>query len=193
MTERVLATIRRRKIFRLAKRELLLPMTVGTGQMIVIGVDPGSIATGYGVIRKIAARSEHVASGVVRASSGASQPKRLWQIYEKLDGIVREYRPEVMVVESLFHATNTQSLMKLSQVRGAILLLGESHGMEIFEYSPMEIKKGLTGYGRAEKDQIIYMVSKILGLTNVTSPDQADALAMALYHSHVCLPDRVAS
>jgi crossover junction endodeoxyribonuclease RuvC len=98
-----------------------------------------------------------------------------------------------MVVESLFHATNTQSLMKLSQVRGAILLLGESHGMEIFEYSPMEIKKGLTGYGRAEKEQIIFMVSKILGLTNVTSPDQADALAMALYHSHVCLPDRVAS
>ena len=161
--------------------------------MIVIGVDPGSIATGYGVIRKNGARSVHVASGVIRASSGASQPKRLWQIYEKLDAIVREYRPGVMVVESLFHATNTQSLMKLSQVRGAILLLGESHGMEIFEYSPMEIKKGLTGYGRAEKEQIIFMVSKILGLTNVTSPDQAYALAMALYHSHVCLPDRVAS
>ena len=161
--------------------------------MIVIGVDPGSIVTGYGVIRKNGAASMHVTSGVVRASAGAPQPKRLWQIYEKLDGIVREYRPEVMVVESLFLASNTQSLMKLSQVRGAILLLGESHGLEIFEYSPMEIKKGLTGYGRAEKEQIIYMVCKILGLTNVTSPDQADALAMALYHSHLCLPDRVAS
>ena len=98
-----------------------------------------------------------------------------------------------MVVESLFHANNSQSLMKLSQVRGVILLLGENHGMEIFEYAPMEIKKGLTGYGRAEKDQMVYMVGKILSLPSLKSPDEADALAMALYHSHLCLPAKVAS
>ncbi len=76
------------------------------------------------------------------------QSKRIWEIHTKLDEIVREFRPSVMVVESLFHSNNSQSLMKLSQVRGVILLLGEAHSMDIFEYSPMEIKKGLTGYGR---------------------------------------------
>lgn len=157
---------------------------------MILGVDPGSTATGYGIIRKNGARSIHVASGVIRASGKASQPHRVWEIHRKLDKIVCEHRPAAMVVESLFHGSNTQSLMKLCQVRGAILLLGISHGMEIFEYTPMEIKKGLTGYGRAEKDQMIYMVSKILGLSDLKSPDEADALAMALYHSHLCMPER---
>jgi len=98
-----------------------------------------------------------------------------------------------MVVESLFHANNSQSLIKLSQVRGVILLLGETHSMDIFEYSPMEIKQGLTGYGRAEKVQMMFMVGKVLALPTLKSPDQADALAMAIYHSHISLPDRVVS
>jgi crossover junction endodeoxyribonuclease RuvC len=154
--------------------------------MIILGVDPGSITTGYGIIRKDKSRSIHLASGVVRASAKYSQSKRLWEIYRKLDHVVREHMPETMVVESLFHGHNSQSLMKLSQARGVILLLGESHGMEICEYSPMEIKKGVTGYGRAEKHQMVYMVSKLLSLPNLASPDQADALAMALYHANVC-------
>jgi len=161
--------------------------------MIIIGVDPGSTATGYGIITKNGARSSHVASGVARASGRLSQSKRLWEIHKKLDGIIRDHTPEAMVVESLFHSANPQSLMKLSQVRGVILLLGEIHGMEIFEYTPMEIKKGLTGYGRAEKEQMIFMVRKLLGLPDLKSPDQADALAMALYHSHLCLSDRIVS
>ncbi len=160
--------------------------------MIIIGVDPGSTATGYGLVWKNGTHSSHVASGVIRASRMASQSKRIWEIFNKLERVVREHRPDIMVVESLFHSANSQSLMKLSQVRGAILLLGELHGMEIFEYSPMEIKKGLTGYGRAEKEQIVFMVSQILGLTTLKSSDQADALAMALYHSHLSLPQRAA-
>lgn len=161
--------------------------------MIILGVDPGSTATGYGIIEKRDTRSAHIASGVIRASEKMSQARRVWEIHRKLDKIVCERRPAAMVVESLFHGANTQSLMKLCQVRGAILLLGMSHGMEIFEYTPMEIKKGLTGYGRAEKEQMIYMVSKILGLPDLRSPDEADALAMALYHSHLCMPERRAS
>lgn len=161
--------------------------------MLIIGMDPGSTATGYGIIRKNGARSTHVASGTIRCSSREPQPVRLWNVHSKLDEIAREYRPSAMVVESLFHAKNSQSLIKLSQIRGVILLLGQSHGMEIYEYSPLEIKKGLTGYGQAEKAQMIYMVSKILGLPGLKSPDQADALAMALYHSHICSADRVAS
>ena len=159
-----------------------------TGQQLetlIIGVDPGSIITGYGIIKKNGSRSAHVASGVIRAPSTPSQSKRLWEIYRKLDDVLREHKPDVMVVESLFHANNSQSLMKLSQARGVILLLAEVHGMDLFEYSPMEIKKGLTGYGRAEKGQMKYMVGKILDLPSLKSPDQADALAMALYHSHI--------
>ncbi len=160
--------------------------------MIIIGVDPGSTATGYGIISKNGSRSSHLDSGVVRASSSLGQSKRIWKIHQELDEIIRKHRPDVMVVESLFHFKNSQSLMKLSQVRGVILLLGENHGMQIFEYTPMEIKKGLTGYGRADKEQMVFMVSKILGLPKLKSPDQADALAMALYHSHISLPERSA-
>jgi crossover junction endodeoxyribonuclease RuvC len=161
--------------------------------MMIMGVDPGSTATGYGIIRKEGIHARHVDSGVIRASSGLSQPKRLWAIYRQLKEVACEHNPAVMVVESLFHAHNSQSLMKLSQIRGVTLLLGETRGMEIFEYSPMEIKKGLTGYGKAEKKQIMYMVGKVLGLADLKSSDQADALAMALYHSHLCLPQRVAT
>jgi len=153
--------------------------------MVIIGVDPGSNVTGYGIINKNGARASHVASGRVRAPAGASQSKRVWLIYSELSEIILKYQPSAMVVESLFHAKNSQSLIKLSQVRGAILLLGESHGMEIHEYAPMEIKKGLTGYGRAEKEQVMFMVGKILGLPSLESLDEADALAMALYHAHV--------
>ncbi len=159
--------------------------------MLIIGVDPGSNVTGYGIIEKNGVKSRHVHSGVIRTSSPAHS-RRLWQVHSGLDVVIREHMPSIMVVESLFHGNNSQSLMKLSQVRGVILLLGESYGMEIHEYAPMEIKKGLTGYGRAEKDQMVFMVRKILDLPTLKSPDQADALAMALYHSHMCLPQKVA-
>lgn len=153
--------------------------------MVIIGIDPGSNVTGYGIINKTGARTAHIASGRVRAPAGAAQSKRLWMIHAKLNEIVRQHQPSAMVVESLFHAKNSQSLIKLSQIRGVILLLGESHGMEIHEYAPMEIKKGLTGYGRAEKEQVMFMVGQILGLPNLESLDEADALAMAVYHAHV--------
>jgi crossover junction endodeoxyribonuclease RuvC len=153
-----------------------------------MGVDPGSNATGYGIIRKSGARSTRVDSGVIRTSRNASQSQKLWEVYTKLDDIVRRQRPAVMVVESLFHFKNSQSLIKMSQIRGVILLLGETHGLEIYEYAPMEIKKGITGYGAAVKEQMIFMISKVLGLGDLRSADEADALAIALYHSHLCRP-----
>jgi crossover junction endodeoxyribonuclease RuvC len=159
--------------------------------MLILGVDPGSTATGYGLIRKTGPRSTHVASGVIRASKASTHSKRLLEIHNKLDSVIREQAPRVMVVESLFNFNNVQSLIKLSQVRGVILLLGEAHGMDIVEYSPMEIKRGLTGYGAAEKGQMMFMVAKILSLPALKSPDEADALAMALYHSHICRPSEV--
>lgn len=155
---------------------------------LIIGVDPGTNATGYGIIRKSGARSTCVASGVIRTSPNSSQSQKLWQVYTKLDEILQLQRPDVMVVESLFHFKNSQSLIKMSQIRGVILLLGETHGLEIYEYAPMEIKKGITGYGAAVKEQMIFMISKVLGLGDLRSADEADALAIALYHSHICRP-----
>jgi crossover junction endodeoxyribonuclease RuvC len=154
--------------------------------MVIIGVDPGSSATGYGIVKKNGTRSVHVASGVIRAPNRHAISKRLREIHDGLAEVVCLHRPSVMVVESLFHGNNSQSLMKLSQVRGVILLLGETHSMDIFEYAPREIKKGLTGYGNAEKDQVLFMVAKLLGLPDLRSLDEADARAAAIYHSHVC-------
>lgn len=161
--------------------------------MLIMGVDPGSSATGYGVIEKIGVRSTHVTSGAIKVARLGDLSKRLREIYLRLDEVIRAHRPDVLVVESLFHARSAQSLMKLCQVRGVILLLGEMHAMDIFEYAPAAIKTGLTGYGRAEKDQMVFMVSRILSLPELKSPDQADALAMALYHSHISLPSRAVS
>lgn len=157
-----------------------------------MGVDPGSNATGYGIVLKSAARSVRIASGVIHPPHPSSQAERLRTVYEKLETIVCQENPAVLVVESLFHFKNSQSLIKLSQIRGVILLLGAKHGMDIYEYTPMELKKGLTGYGAATKDQMMFMVAKVLAFKDLRSPDEADALALALYHSHISLPGAAA-
>lgn len=161
--------------------------------MVILGVDPGTNATGYGIIVKNGSRASHVKSGVIRPERAGGLSRRLWEVHAGLDLVIREHEPTVMVVESLFHGRNSQSLMKLSQVRGVILLLGETYGMEIFEYAPAEIKMGLTGYGRADKSQMVYMVSHVLNLPKLRSTDEADALAMAVYHSNRCAFNRMAS
>ncbi len=159
--------------------------------MVVIGVDPGSIVTGYGVLEKAGAITRFMAGGVIRTPKTTSQAKRLYALHCELDEVIKMHRPDTMVVESLFYATNSQSLIKLSQARGVILALGEANGLEVVEYSPLEIKKGLTGYGRADKAQVMFMVSRILGIRGLRSPDESDALAMALYHSHIARPQKV--
>jgi len=157
-----------------------------------MGVDPGSNATGYGIVQKSGPRSVRVASGVIRPSQGCTQAEKLRSVYEGLETVVRQENPAVLVVESLFHFKNSQSLIKLSQARGVILLLGARYGMDIYEYTPMEIKKGLTGYGAATKDQMKFMVAKLLAVQGLRSPDEADALALALYHSHITVPGAAA-
>ncbi len=152
---------------------------------VIMGVDPGTNVTGYGIVQKLGTQSVLKVSGVIRLSPGYPQAEKLKTVYEKLEMVVREQSPEVLVVESLFHFKNSQSLIKLSQMRGVILLLGARYGMEIYEYTPMEIKKGLTGYGAATKDQVKFMVAKVLAVEGLKSPDEADALALALYHSHI--------
>jgi crossover junction endodeoxyribonuclease RuvC len=153
--------------------------------MIILGVDPGAAITGYGVVRKDGPKVTYLAGGVVRTSAKWSQAQRLLHIHSQLEEHVRSLNPAVLAVEALFHSVNPQSLMKLCQARGVVLLLGAQRGMDIFEYSPLEVKRGLTGYGRAEKSQMMFMVAKILGLEPLSSPDEADALALAVYHAHV--------
>jgi crossover junction endodeoxyribonuclease RuvC len=159
--------------------------------LLILGVDPGTVTTGYGIVRKRNPTPVYVAGGIIRPGASKPQPERLLGIYTALDKIICEFQPSVMVVESLFHAVNSQSLIKLGQVRGVILLLGASHGMDVFEYSPREIKQGITGYGQADKTQMIYMVRKILRIDDLKSPDQADALAMATFHAHSYIADKV--
>ena len=159
--------------------------------MLILGVDPGTIATGYGIVSKNGSVPVYVAGGVIRPGTKSAQSEKLLTIYTALDEIVREFYPAVMVVESLFHAVNSQSLIKLGQVRGVILLLGSLHGMEVFEYSPREIKQGITGYGNADKSQVMFMIQKILRIPDLKSSDQADAIAMATFHAHMCFPEKV--
>lgn len=159
--------------------------------MLILGVDPGTITTGYGIVRKSGSSPIYVTSGVIRSGNKKAQPEKLLNIYNSLGQIVLEYHPSVMVVESLFHAVNSQSLIKLGQVRGVILLVGAFHGMKVFEYSPREIKQGITGYGNAEKGQVMFMIQKILGIAGLKLSDQADALAMATFHAHSNLGERV--
>jgi crossover junction endodeoxyribonuclease RuvC len=151
------------------------------------------VTTGYGIVRKRNPSPVFVAGGIIRPGASKPQPERLLVIHTALDKIISEFQPSVMVVESLFHSVNSQSLIKLGQVRGVILLLGASHGMDVFEYSPREIKRGITGYGQADKTQMIYMVRKILRIDDLKSPDQADALAMATFHAHSHIADKVAT
>ncbi len=159
--------------------------------MLILGVDPGTCATGYGIVGKNGSNPTYVTGGVIRPGVKTAQSEKLMAVYKALDKIICEFRPSVMVVESLFHSVNIQSLIKLGQVRGVILLLGALHDMELFEYSPREIKQGITGYGNADKGQVMFMIQKILGLPALKSSDLADALAMATFHAHTNFPGKV--
>lgn len=152
---------------------------------IIMGIDPGSVHTGYGIIRAMGPRSEYVAGGVISPPAGARHSKRLLVVYDKLLELMQTHQPDALVVESLFHGNNAQSLIKLSQIRGAALLAGEKNALEIYEYAPREVKKGVTGFGAADKSQMVFMVAKMLNLPKLRSKDEADALALALYHTGV--------
>ncbi len=152
---------------------------------VIMGIDPGSVHTGYGIIRTIGPRSEYVAGGVINPPAGARHSKRLLVVYDRLLELMISHQPDALVVESLFHGNNSQSLIKLSQIRGAALLAGEKNALDIYEYAPREVKKGVTGFGGADKPQMVFMVAKMLSLPDLRSKDEADALALALYHAGI--------
>jgi crossover junction endodeoxyribonuclease RuvC len=147
----------------------------------VLGIDCGSERTGYGVIDSDGVDHHLVTAGVIRTNPRQPFEKRLAEIAGGLRAVIREHAPEAGAVEGIFHAVNVQTALKLAHVRGVALLAIAEAGMELAEYSPLEVKTSVVGYGRAEKSQVKLMVGSLLGLAEpLASEDASDALAAAI-------------
>jgi crossover junction endodeoxyribonuclease RuvC len=154
----------------------------------IFGIDPGSDRTGYGCVESDGSRHRLILTGVI-SSVGASFPEKLLKIHTGLALLMAECRPDCVAIENLFHATNARSALKLGHARGVAMLAAVEAGLPVAEYTPAEIKRAVVGYGRAEKHQVQQMVMLLLGLSSVPSPhDAADALAVAICHSHAMKP-----
>lgn len=152
--------------------------------MRILGIDPGTGILGFGVIDVDRGKTQLVDAGVIRTPVKEDDAVRLQTIYEELSDIIADTKPEIMSVEKLFFARNVTTAMTVAQARGVVLLSAMQAGLKIHEYTPMQIKQALTGYGRAEKKQIQEMVRVILQLKEIPKPDDAaDALAAAITHS----------
>lgn len=152
--------------------------------MRIIGIDPGTGILGFGVIETDAGKVRLVDGGVIKTPVKEDDAVRLQTIFDELSEIIAEHKPEQMVVEKLFFAQNVTTAMSVAQARGVVLLCGRQAGLEIVEYTPLQIKQALTGYGRADKKQMQEMVRVMLNLKEVPKPDDcADALAAALMHA----------
>ena len=150
--------------------------------MIVLGVDPGSRVTGYGVVEKKNNAISLIHSGHIRSAGKIPFYERIHKIFQSMVHIMVEYQPQEMAIEDMFYAKNVQSSLKLGHARGAVLIAAVQCGLSIFEYTPLEIKKSVVGYGRATKEQVRSMVRMILKTRTDLSLDTSDALATAICH-----------
>jgi crossover junction endodeoxyribonuclease RuvC len=149
--------------------------------MRILGIDPGTGILGFGVIDVTRGKPSLVDAGVIRTPVKQADSDRLLTIYNELHQIITDLKPQIMSVEKLFFAKNVTTAMSVSQARGVVLLCGKQHNLELHEFTPLQIKSALTGYGKADKHQIQEMVCVMLGLKEVPKPDDAaDALAAAL-------------
>ena len=149
----------------------------------ILGIDPGSRVTGYGVIDVVGVKPCYVASGCIRTAEGALE-QRLAQIYAGLSEVVGLHRPHQVAIERVFMAKNPDSALKLGQARGAALVCMANHGLSLAEYAARQIKQAVTGQGGADKEQVQHMVTAILQLSATPQADAADALAIALTHAY---------
>jgi len=151
----------------------------------IFGIDPGSERTGYGCVETDGRRHQLIACGAITVAAGDSFPARLARIHRELAALLASHRPACVAVESLFHAVNARSALKLGHARGVAILAAVEAGCDVVEYTPAEIKRAVVGYGRAEKHQVQQMIKLLLGLSKAPTPhDAADALAVAICHSH---------
>ena len=149
----------------------------------ILGIDPGSRITGFGVIELVQGKVVYVTSGCIRVQ-GQALPARLKSIFDNVSEIVAEYQPQQMAIEQVFVKNNIDSALKLGQARGAAICAGMTRELEVFEYTPTQIKKAVVGKGHADKAQMQFMVRAILSLPGLPQEDAADALACALCHRH---------
>lgn len=153
--------------------------------MRILGIDPGYAILGYGIIDKKGNRYSVCDYGVVTTNPSMAMPDRLKYLYTQIMEIIHEYEPDVVSIEELFFNTNSKTALLVGQARGVVILACANSGIEIREYTPLQIKQGLVGYGRADKKQVQAMVKAILNLNEVPQPDDtADALAAAICHGN---------
>lgn len=153
--------------------------------MLILGIDPGSRITGYGVIRASGSRTEYVASGCIRIS-GDQLADRLQQVYAGVTEVIERYQPQEMAIEQVFMSRNADSALKLGQARGVAIVAGANRLLPIAEYAARRVKQSVVGNGGADKAQVQHMVMHLLKLPGLPQADAADALAIALCHAHTC-------
>ncbi len=153
--------------------------------MLTIGIDPGTATTGFGLVTEKEGKLLFVDHGVIRTSPKDNAQERLRKIYCAMKKLIADFKPDAVAVEKLFFGANVKSAMAVGQARGIILLTAAEQRVPIAEYTPLEVKMAITGYGRADKKQIQQMVKTLLGLSFIPKPDDAaDALAIAICHQH---------
>lgn len=155
--------------------------------MRILGIDPGSRLTGYGVLDVSGAAPRYVASGCIRLRLDGDLAQRLAQVYAGISELVAVHRPGEFAIEQVFMSKNADSALKLGQARGVAIVCAANHGLPVHEYGPRQIKQAVTGSGRADKVQVQHMVTAILALSGVPQADAADALAIALTHAYARL------
>ncbi len=152
--------------------------------MRILGIDPGYAIVGFGILDSNRGQTELRCCGAITTPAGTPMPNRLMQIQKDLETIIRDYTPHVMAIEELFFNTNVTTGIGVAQARGVILATAARLGVEIFEYSPSQVKQAVVGYGKAEKRQVMDMTKRLLNLTAIPKPDDAaDAVAIALCHA----------
>jgi len=153
--------------------------------MIILGIDPGLAITGFGVIKYEQNNFKAIQYGVIRTPSKTPLPDRLVKIQEGIHTLIQQYKPDCAAIEELFFNTNAKSAFLVGQARGVAVVTVAAAGLPIYEYTPLQVKQGVAGYGRADKNQIQQMVKTLLNLKEIPKPDDAaDALAIAMCHAH---------
>lgn len=153
--------------------------------MLILGIDPGTALAGYGLITYDQGVLNAVEYGVVKTPPSMELAHRLLRIHEGIAELIKKHQPDAMAVEELFFNQNAKTFFAVSQSRGAVILTAAQCGLEVFEYTPLQVKQAVVGYGRAEKKQVQEMVKRILGMDHIVKPDDAaDALAVAICHAN---------
>lgn len=151
--------------------------------MLALGIDCGLAITGWSIVRKKGNSFSVLGYGVIRTKAGESLPKRIKKLYDEITDKLVEYKPETVAIESLFYFKNQKTVMSVGQARGVVVLSAAEKGLEVYDYTPLQVKQAVTGYGKAAKDQVQQMVKRMLGLKKLPKPDDAaDALAVAVCH-----------